>query len=69
MIKSLTDPEKKKDPNYLKQKNFLFLFLFCFLCCCCCWKTGVYTRIFDRKTFKKARSIILNKILVINLIM
>ena len=40
MIKSLTNLENKKGPNYVKQKNFLFfLFLFCFL------KTGVYTRI------------------------
>ena len=34
MIKSLTYLEKKKAPNYVKQKNFLFCFcfvLFCFL--------------------------------------
>ena len=35
MIKSLTDLENKKGPNYVKQKNFLFLFWFCFVLFVC----------------------------------
>ena len=48
MIKSLTNLENKKGPNYVKQKNFLFfvLLLFCFVCLFVCFlKTGIYTRI------------------------
>ena len=54
MIKSLTNLENKKGPNYVKQKNFFFLFcLFVFFF----WKSG-YVRVFvDRKTFKKVCSV------------
>ena len=46
MIKSLTNLENKKGPNYVKQKIFLFLFSLLLLLLFCCWKTGVYTRVF-----------------------
>ena len=35
MIKSLTNLENKKGPNYVKQKNFLILFWFCFVLFVC----------------------------------
>ena len=61
MIKSLTNLENKKGPNYVKQKNFLFLFCFCFVLFVCLFvffsKLG-YIRVFvDRKTFKKVCSV------------
>ena len=59
MIKSLTNLENKKGPNYVKQKNFLSLFGFCFVLFVCFFfgKLG-YIRVFvDRKTFKKVCSV------------
>ena len=63
MIKSLTNLENKKGPNYVKQKNFLFfvLLLFCFVCLFVClffFLNLGYIRVFvDRKTFKKVCSV------------
>ena len=62
MIKSLTNLENKKGPNYVKQKNFLFFFVFVLFF----EDWGIYAYFWTAKPFKKARPVVLNKILVIN---
>ena len=64
MIKSLTNLENKKGPNYVKQKNFLFLFcLFVFFF----ENRDIYAYLLTAKPLKRfVPSRYIEKILVIN---
>ena len=72
MIKSLTNLENKKGPNYVKQKNFLILFLFCFVLFVCLFvflflNWDIYAYLLTAKPLKRfVPSRYIEKILVIN---
>ena len=69
MIKSLTNLENKKGPNYVKQKNFLFLFCFCFVLFVCLFfeNWDIYAYLLTAKPLKRfVPSRYIEKILVIN---
>ena len=72
MIKSLTNLENKKGPNYVKQKNFLFfvLLLFCFVCLFVFFffeTWDIYAYLLTAKPLKRfVPSRYIEKILVIN---